>query len=109
MEPSAPLLSYWGAVQWMLHGADIATEGYQKVSDETITLVYMRIGLPNLDVQYKGQTFKIVNFTHWVVILTGPKQIEDLCKAGEDELSFIEASNEVRRRSLKQVVVGHRD
>lgn len=31
MGPTAPILTYWGAVQWLLHGLDITKQGYGKV------------------------------------------------------------------------------
>lgn len=31
MGPTAPIISYWGAVQWLARGTDICQEGYNKV------------------------------------------------------------------------------
>lgn len=42
-------------------------------------------------VKYKGSVFKIPLPFHWHVIVSGPKLIEELRKAEEDELSFGEA------------------
>ncbi|THH31099.1 hypothetical protein EUX98_g3096 [Antrodiella citrinella] len=41
--------------------------------------------------KYKGGAFKVPQLFRWEVIVTGPKLIEELRKAGDDELSFDEA------------------
>ncbi|KAI0072328.1 cytochrome P450 [Panus rudis PR-1116 ss-1] len=69
--PSAPLLSYWGALQFLIRGNEMVHEGYKK---------------------YKGGAFKVPELFRWHVVVTGRKLIEDLRRAGSDELSFNEAS-----------------
>ena len=46
--------------------------------------------------QYKGSAFKVATFSRWTIIVSGPKLVEELRKAADDELSFVEAANEVR-------------
>ena len=46
--------------------------------------------------QYKGRAFKVANFNRWLVIVSGPNLIDDVRKAADHELSFLDAANEVR-------------
>lgn len=71
--PTAPILSYWGAFRWLSHGTEITQKGYAK---------------------YKGRPFKVANFNRWLVVVSGPKLIDDIRKAAEHELSFEEAAHE---------------
>ncbi|KAJ3480751.1 hypothetical protein NLI96_g8124 [Meripilus lineatus] len=68
--PSAPLLSYYGVFKCLSNCREMLQEGYDR---------------------YKGSVFKIPLPFHWHVIVSGPKLIEELRKAEEDELSFGEA------------------
>ncbi|OBZ73430.1 Ent-kaurene oxidase [Grifola frondosa] len=72
--PSAPLLSYYGVYKFLIHGPDMIREGYNK---------------------YKGSAFKIADLNGWHVIVSGPSLIEELRKAGDDQLSSKEALNEL--------------
>ena len=69
-------------------------EGYNKVR------ILLDTGAQPADVrdvpQYKGGSFKVPELFRWTVIVSGPKMIEELRKAGDDELSFDEAVAEVR-------------
>lgn len=49
-----------------------------------------------MNAQYKGRPFKVANFNRWLVIVSGPRLIDDVRKAADNELSFIDAANEVR-------------
>ncbi|EKM60640.1 uncharacterized protein PHACADRAFT_246674 [Phanerochaete carnosa HHB-10118-sp] len=71
--PTAPIISYWGAVRWLMYGAEITQEGYTK---------------------YKGRPFKVANFNRWLVIVSGPQLVDDIRKAADHELSFEEAAHE---------------
>ncbi|CAL1702938.1 unnamed protein product [Somion occarium] len=71
--PTAPILSYYGAIQYLSRGREMVQEGYDK---------------------YKGGAFKVPELFRWHVVVTGHKLIEDLRKASPDELSFNEASAE---------------
>ncbi|KAF8547708.1 cytochrome P450 [Imleria badia] len=57
----------------MTNAADIVREGYKK---------------------HNGAPFKIATLYHWVVIVTSPAHVEELRDARDDELSFLEATNE---------------
>lgn len=48
--------------------------------------------------QYKGSMFKLPQLFRWHVIVTSPKFVDELRKAGDDELNFMDAANEVRRK-----------
>ncbi|EGN93634.1 hypothetical protein SERLA73DRAFT_189361 [Serpula lacrymans var. lacrymans S7.3] len=81
--PSGILSSYLGAWRFLFHAHDMIQEGYT---------------------QYKGMAFKVPNIDNWHVIISGPKLIEELRKAPDNELSFLEATNE----SLKvEYTLGH--
>jgi len=71
--PSAPILSYWGAFQALTKGCELTRQGYQK---------------------YRGKAFKIAEFNKWLVIVSGPQLIDELRRAPDDALSFLEATNE---------------
>ena len=45
--------------------------------------------------QYKGGFFRIPNLKGWTVVVTGPKFIEEVRRAPEDQLSFEVAVEEV--------------
>ena len=51
-------------------------------------------------IQYKGGLFRVPLLTRWTVIVTGPKFIEELRKAPDEQLSFEDAIDEV---CLKEV------
>ncbi|OBZ73117.1 Ent-kaurene oxidase [Grifola frondosa] len=70
---SSSILSYYDAFKFMFHAADMVQEGYEK---------------------HKGGAFKYARFGSWRVVVTGPRLIEDLCKAGDAQLSLEEAANE---------------
>jgi len=63
---SAPILSSLSALRFLTHGGAMVQEGYDK---------------------YKGGVFKIPELSHWHIIVTGPKLVEELRSAG-DELSL---------------------
>ncbi|KZT08258.1 cytochrome P450 [Laetiporus sulphureus 93-53] len=68
--PSLPILSYFGALNYLFHAADILQEGYTR---------------------YKDGIFKHAEFRGWHVIVTGSRLTDELRKASHDELSFEEA------------------
>ncbi|GLB35977.1 putative cytochrome P450 [Lyophyllum shimeji] len=65
--PSRFPLSYIGAVQFLFHAERLLQEGYQ---------------------HYKPSAFKVARFTRWIVVITGPRLVEELRKAPEDEMSY---------------------
>ncbi|KAF9482443.1 cytochrome P450 [Pholiota conissans] len=68
--PSGPISSYLGAIKYFQHGQDIVREGYEK--------------------HYPG-LFKVPTMGRWMVVATGPQSVEDIRRASDDQLSFIEA------------------
>ncbi|KAI0334068.1 cytochrome P450 [Cubamyces sp. BRFM 1775] len=71
--PSFPLLSYRGAFNWMRYGKAMVEEGYAK---------------------YYGSAFKVAMFDQWLVIISGPKLVEDVRRRPDDELSFVDGATE---------------
>ncbi|ETW81028.1 cytochrome P450 monooxygenase 51 [Heterobasidion irregulare TC 32-1] len=67
---SGPILSYITAVQYLFKGNELVQEGYDK---------------------YKGGLFKIAMLDHWEVIASGSQTIEDVRKASDSVLSFMDA------------------
>ncbi|KAI0800573.1 cytochrome P450 [Fomes fomentarius] len=72
--PSAPLLSYIAAFNFLRHGKDLLVHGYQK---------------------YHGSAFKVALLDQWMVIVSGSKMVDELRKRPDDELSFIEGVEEL--------------
>ncbi|KAI0368876.1 cytochrome P450 [Pilatotrama ljubarskyi] len=68
---SLPVLSYLSGMKWIRHGKELIQEGYEK---------------------YNGAVFKVAMLDQWLVIITGPKLIEDLRKRPDGEVSFLEAA-----------------
>ncbi|KAJ3478571.1 hypothetical protein NLI96_g9660 [Meripilus lineatus] len=68
--PTAPLVSYYGALKFMFQGREMMQEGYNK---------------------YKGSVFKLPQLFRWHVIVTAPKLVDELRRAGDEELNFLDA------------------
>lgn len=66
-------------------------EGYNKVR---VILSHFK-NVPKYFVQYYGTPFKVPTIGRYTVVLSGPQMIEDIRRAGDDELSFREAVAEV--------------
>jgi len=45
--------------------------------------------------KYKGGVFKVPQLFHWLVVVTGPRMIEELRQAGDDELNITEFMSEL--------------
>ncbi|KAI0795967.1 cytochrome P450 [Abortiporus biennis] len=67
------LPSIFGALLYAFRAEEITQRGYE---------------------QYRGCIFKIPQITRWQVVVTGRKFIEELRKADDEDLSFVEAVNE---------------
>ncbi|KAF8844237.1 cytochrome P450 [Paxillus ammoniavirescens] len=65
--------SWWAGIQFFTNAPDIIRQGYKK---------------------HKGTAFKVADLYRWTVVVSGPHFLEDVRKAPEDELSFLEASND---------------
>ncbi|KAK7045463.1 hypothetical protein VNI00_007716 [Paramarasmius palmivorus] len=70
---SSPILSYISAFRLFLRSREIIHEGYTK---------------------YHGHAFKIAQVNGWLVIVSGPKLIEDIKRAPDDYLSLRFAADE---------------
>ena len=55
--------------------------------------------------QFHGKAFKIALLDQWTVVVSGPKMVDELRKRPDEELSFIEGTEEVR--SLRLLVMPH--
>ncbi|TFK79819.1 cytochrome P450 [Polyporus arcularius HHB13444] len=77
--PSAPLLSYVGAIRYILNLEGMVREGYKK---------------------YYGTIFKVAMLDGWLVIFTGPKLIDELRRSPDEELSADEGVAEVLQLRL---------
>ncbi|GJE92694.1 cytochrome P450 [Phanerochaete sordida] len=71
--PSAPILSYWGALKFITHTRDVLEAGHAK---------------------YPGRTFRIATWRRWHYVLPTPAHIDELSRAPEDQLSFMAAAND---------------
>ncbi|EGO05393.1 hypothetical protein SERLA73DRAFT_174534 [Serpula lacrymans var. lacrymans S7.3] len=72
--PGGVLTSYWGAFKWLLHGREMLQEGYTN---------------------YQGRAFKVPDLLSWVVIVSGPKLVDEIRKVPDDHLSALEAFSDV--------------
>ncbi|KZT08277.1 cytochrome P450 [Laetiporus sulphureus 93-53] len=69
---SLPILSWYGSFRAFKHASEMIQEGYDK---------------------YKGGIFKYPELAFWRVVVTSPREIEEVCRAPESVLSFAEAAN----------------
>ena len=53
--------------------------------------------------QFPGSAFKIALFGSWMVMVSGPKMVDELRKKQDDELSFVEGAEEVRMTSFERL------
>jgi cytochrome P450 len=65
--PSGLISSYIGAIRFLHNAVDIVQEGYEK---------------------YRGGFFKVATLDKWVVVVSGPRFIEDIRSAPSDQLSL---------------------
>ncbi|TFK56600.1 cytochrome P450 [Heliocybe sulcata] len=71
--PSEPIVSYIGAFRFVRGARDLVHQGYSR---------------------YRGGVFKIARPDRWLVVVTGPKLMEEFRMAPDDVLSFVEATND---------------
>ncbi|EJD00067.1 cytochrome P450 [Fomitiporia mediterranea MF3/22] len=69
--PSGTLTSYFGALRLVKHAREMLDEGYRKCT-----------------------TFKIPMFDRWMVVVNTPELIEEVRRAPDDKLSFMESTEE---------------
>ncbi|KAI0073032.1 cytochrome P450 [Panus rudis PR-1116 ss-1] len=71
---SAPLLSFLSARKYVRHAREMLQEGYEK---------------------YKGGVFKIATYERWLVVVNGPRMVDELRKLPDDQVSFFDASEDI--------------
>ncbi|KAF9235145.1 cytochrome P450 [Melanogaster broomeanus] len=71
--------SWWAGIRFLTNAADIIQEGYEK---------------------HKAAPFKVANLNRWMVIVSGRQFLEDICKCRDDELSALEATNDVNNTAV---------
>nr|ANC28048.1 cytochrome P450 [Polyporus umbellatus] len=72
--PSAPLVSYLGAIRYIRNAEGMLWQGYRK---------------------YYGSIFKVSMLDGWLVVLSGPRLIDELRRISDDQLSSVEGVAEV--------------
>ncbi|KIK94712.1 hypothetical protein PAXRUDRAFT_11881 [Paxillus rubicundulus Ve08.2h10] len=65
--------SWWASIKCLAKVADIIQEGYEK---------------------HKGSPFKVAGLYRWTVVVSGSQFVEEVRKASDDELSFMDAAND---------------
>ncbi|OCH95706.1 cytochrome P450 [Obba rivulosa] len=86
--PSAPLLSYIGAVRFIFNAQEMLREGYTK---------------------YKGSAFKIPLLDQWIVVINGPELVEELRRYPDEEVSFTDAVTELLQSKWTLGLEVHKD
>ncbi|KAH9942851.1 cytochrome P450 [Amylocystis lapponica] len=71
--PSAPLLSFIGAFRFIHHAREMLEEGLEK---------------------HRDSVFKVAMPDRWMVVVNGPKLIDELRKLPDNQVSFTEAADE---------------
>ncbi|KAJ3543507.1 hypothetical protein NM688_g5847 [Phlebia brevispora] len=71
---SLPLLSYLGVYNYLHNGRKILQEGYDK---------------------YKGGMFKIPTLARWIVVVTGPRLVDEMHKFSDEYVSFLEGAGDL--------------
>ncbi|EJC99414.1 uncharacterized protein FOMMEDRAFT_32745, partial [Fomitiporia mediterranea MF3/22] len=72
--PAGLLTSYYGAMNFITNARAMLQEGYDK---------------------FKSRTFKVPQMRRWLVIVNTPELIDEVSRAPEDRLSFVEGTREV--------------
>ncbi|CCL98903.1 uncharacterized protein FIBRA_00910 [Fibroporia radiculosa] len=86
--PSWPIISYLGAFKFARHARAMLQEGYSK---------------------YKGSAFRIAMLDRWIVIVCGAEMNEELRKFPDDQMSFINAAEELvqTKYTIAEDVIAH--
>ncbi|KAF8897197.1 cytochrome P450 [Infundibulicybe gibba] len=71
--PTGMLSSYPGAFRFLREAREMVQEGYD---------------------QYCGTAFRVPMLSKWMIVLSGPRMIDDIRKATDDQLSFRDALSE---------------
>jgi len=84
------------AFKFSRHGHEIIQEGYDKVRSPFSNGLNLELCTNGHSIKYYGSAFKIPIMERWLVIVTGPKMIEDIRRASDETMSFDDAAAEVR-------------
>lgn len=97
---SAPILSYWGAIQFFVNARELLQEGYSKVCYVYATMLghVLRCCLT----QYRGSVFRVPMLDRWVVVFSGAAMNEQLRKYPDDQMNFMDAADEVLPSSVSR-------
>ncbi|TBU58191.1 cytochrome P450 [Dichomitus squalens] len=71
--PSVPILSYLSAFRYVLNSRQILKIGYEKFSDSS---------------------FKVALLDQWMVVVNGPQLLDEIRKRPDEELSFLESTED---------------
>lgn len=55
--------------------------------------------------QYKSAPFKVADGSRWIVVLGGREHMEELQKAPEDALSFLDAADDVSSKLYRNRII----
>ena len=92
-EFTVPLFSLLGAVNYLLDARKVINAGLKKVS---ILCSYDLLQAMLREAsQWPNTMFKIPDLLQWIVVATEPSMIEEIRKAPDDVLSFLDALEEV--------------
>ncbi|KAH9918497.1 cytochrome P450 [Fomitopsis serialis] len=72
--PSAPILSYGGALKFSVNAREMLQEGYTK---------------------YRGSVFRVPLMDRWLVVVSGAAMNEELRKLPDDQMSFLDAAEDL--------------
>ena len=90
MSTDLPFLSYLGTLQYLTNTSDMINKSVKQVN---ISKQYGAHLTSNF--QWPGAVFRVPDLFQWVVVTTGSKHIEDVYKAPDSVLSFMDAVFEV--------------
>lgn len=71
--PAGWLTSYYGALKFITSSRAMLQEGYDK---------------------FKSRTFKVPQMRHWLVVVNTPELIDEVRRAPDNKLSFMEATRD---------------
>ena len=89
--PSGPILSYYGAIKFILHARSMVQQGYDLV--RTPPNLPCLVGSTRS--QYKDGFFRVPMMDRWLVVVTGPELVDELRKIPDEKLSFDHAVRDV--------------
>lgn len=92
-----PILSYLSALNFMRNGKELIREGYHKACQ--CIFVYRLGFVVDFAFQFYNTTYKVPTLDSWLVIVSGPKMIDDVRRRPDGEMSFDAGVQEVCMRT----------